>query len=508
MDRKMRILWIDDEIEHLKPYIYILCEKGYEVDTATNGPDGIEMARRKDYDLVLVDEMMPGIDGIETLENLKKSNEDIMVAIVTKLEDEELIDEAYGKLADDFVIKPFTPSQFLASIKRLLERKELVKRNIAKSFAEEIRNLPLPDTWDNWIEYHKIITRWRLRFKRFGERSLKEIEEEFSEEAMTGFGKFVEKEYRKLILNSTIPTSTHLFKKFIFPLLKEKKQKIVFLLFDSMRLDQYFTILPFWKENFETKTNYYISILPSATPYARNAIFSGMMPSDIVKNYPEYWIWNEEGQNRYEDLLFKFYLEKEGLKEDFLFKKITRTDVHEKIFEEYVNSPNRIKIMVVNFLDVLIHSVTKKHIAEEVFRNEYALLDITRTWFINSIFPPFIEKLKKTEHIVFLTTDHGFIKVKKPLIIHGGRIISRNLRYKYGNSLKANKKGCIILHNPSEFFLPVPQRGMRFAIAKENYYFIYPTKPKEYEIEYKFTYQHGGISPDEMILPFGKFTPK
>lgn len=506
MDRKMRILWIDDEIEHLKPYIYMLSERGYEVNTATNGPDGIEMVKKKDYDLVLVDEMMPGIDGMETLQHIKKENEDIIVAIVTKIEDEKLIDEAYGKFADDFVIKPFTPSQFLASIKRLLEKKEIARKNIARIFAEEIRSIPPPNTWKEWIDYYRIITRWRLRLKRLGEKELKNIEEEFSKEANIGFGKFVEERYPELF-KKNLTTSCSLLKNHVFDFIK-KGEKVLFLLFDSMRLDQYFILLPFFREDFNIKTEYYISILPSATPYSRNAIFSGMMPAEILKNYPAHWVWEEEGQNRYEDLFFKSYLEREGINQNFIFKKITRTDIHEKTLTEIIASKEKIKVIIVNFLDVLLHSVTRKHIVDEIFKNEYAFLDMTRTWFLNSIFPSLIEKAKKMDHIVFLTTDHGFIKVKKPLIIHGGRFISKNLRYKYGAALRADKKGCILLHNPAEFFLPVPQKGMRFAIAKEDYYFIYPTKPKEYEIEYKYTYQHGGISLDEMILPIGEFIPK
>lgn len=503
----MRILWIDDEIEYLKPHIYMLKEKGYKVDTTTNGPDGLKLVREKSYDLVLVDEMMPGIDGIETLTRIKNESEDTLVTIVTKLDDEKLVDEAFGKLADDFIIKPFTPTQLLASIKRLLEKKKLVEEEMMKEFAKEINCLALPQNFEQWIQYYKVLTKWKLRFRKFKSTSFQKIEELYREESMIAFAKYLEEEYTYLIKRNEITTSKNILKNYVFPFLKEGK-KIFFILFDSMRLDQYLTLLPYFKKYFNTQTKFYMSILPSATPYARNSIFSGLMPIEILKLYPHYWVWNEEeGQNRYEEELLREYVAREAIDTEINFKKTTHTAFKEKMFDEFLLQSSQFSILIINFLDSLIHSLRKENILQEVISNEYNLLEFTNTWFLNSPFPSFMERLADAGYVVILTTDHGFVQVKKPAIIQGGKVISKNLRYKYGSALQCPRKTCILLNYPEKFWLSVPQKGMRFAIAKESYYFIYPTKSKEYEAKYKFTYQHGGISPEEMILPVGILTP-
>ncbi|MBD3286721.1 response regulator, partial [candidate division WOR-3 bacterium] len=284
----MRILWIDDEIELLKPHIYSLKEQGYEVDTATNGPDGLEQVKQRDYDLVLLDEIMPGMDGIETLTAIRAESEDVLVAIVTKSEETDLVDSAFGKLADDFIIKPITPTQLGSAIKRLLERKRLVRDNLSREYSQELMQAEIPADWDGWVESYRSSVRWELRFKRFGDQGLRDLGDERREELRREFSHYIEENYPGWLKEGGGPVlSPDILPSFVFPNLREKRE-VVLLLFDCMRLDQYLVLLPFFKEFFDTQTDYYCSILPTATPYSRNAIFAGLYPSEIAERYPRY----------------------------------------------------------------------------------------------------------------------------------------------------------------------------------------------------------------------------
>lgn len=504
----MRILWIDDEIDYLKPHIYSLRERGYEVDTANNGPDGLEKLRERDYDLVLLDEIMPGMDGIETLSCIRAESEDVLVAIVTKSEEEELVDSAFGKLADDFIIKPITPTQLGSSIKRLLERKKLVKDNISREYTQEMMRADTPQDWGAWVEAYRRDVRWELRFKKFGDEGLRDLGNEQREEMRREFSLYVEQNYPNWISNKSCPVlSPDILKTYVFPML-EAGEEVVFFLFDCMRLDQFQVLLPYFKEFFDSKVEYVSSIIPTATPYSRNAIFAGLYPQEIAERFPKYWVWEKRGQNRYEKQLLAEFLRREGLDVDFLFSKTANVQIAEKDAEFLVSRKERFKVSILNFLDVLIHSVKPDTLLEGLLPSDYALVDMTRAWFGNSFFPNLLERLADRGVKVVLTSDHGFLRVERPTIIKGGRDISANLRYKYGPALTVDPKDAVNLSNPHKYKLPGFQRPTNFVIAKRDCYFIYPTKPKEYEAQYKHTLQHGGISPEEMILPLGIFTPK
>jgi len=504
----MRILWIDDEIELLKPHIYSLKERGYEVDTATNGPDGLEHVKERDYDLVLLDEIMPGMDGIETLTAIRAESEDVLVAIVTKSEEADLVDSAFGKLADDFIIKPITPTQLGSSIKRLLERKKLVRDNLSREYSQELMRTDIPVDWDGWVEAYRRNIRWELRFKRFGDQGLRELGDERRDELRREFSHYVEENYPGWLREGGGPTfSPEVLPRYVFPSLKEKKE-VVFLLFDSMRLDQYLVLLPFFKEFFDTKTEFYSSIIPTATPYSRNAIFAGLFPSEIAERYSRYWVWNQQGQNRYERELLTEHIKRAGLPVSALYLKTKRVQDSERELEKLISRNEELRVFVMNFLDVLIHSVRPHSLLEEITPSDYALVDVTRAWFANSHFPRIIEELSDRGVTIVLTSDHGFLRVSKPTIIRGGREISLNLRYKYGPALSVNSKDAVSLSDPRTYKLPKFPRPANFVIAKRDCYFIYPTKPKEYEAQYKNTLQHGGISPEEMIVPIGIFSPK
>lgn len=504
----MRILWIDDEIELLKPHIYSLKERGYEVDVATNGPDGLELVKKRDYDLVLLDEIMPGMDGIETLSAIRVESEDVLVAIVTKSEEEELVDSAFAKLADDFIIKPITPTQLGSAIKRLLERKRLVRDNLSREYSQELMRAEIPTDWEGWVQAYRRDVRWELRFKRFGDEGLRDLGDEQRGQMRREFSLYIEENYPRWLKEGGGPgLSPRVLSQHVFPLLREGKE-VVFLLFDCMRLDQFLAILPFIKEFFDAHIEYTCAILPTATPYARNAIFAGLYPQEIAERFPHYWVWNQHGQNRHEKELLSEFLKRERVSASIIYRKAFRGQDASRDAESIISRKEKFRVFVLNFLDVLIHSVKPDSLLEELAPSDYALVDVTRSWFANSIFPPLLETLAERGVTVVLTTDHGFLRVAHPTIIKGGREISANLRYKYGPALTVNPKDAVSLSDPRVYKLPRFPRPTNFVIAKRDCYFIYPTKPKEYEAQYKHTLQHGGISPEEMILPLGIFTPK
>jgi len=502
----MKILWIDDEIDLLKPFIYLLQQEGYEVKTATSGEDGVKLANKEVFDLIFLDEIMPGVDGLEVLRKIKSDNSQQVVVMVTKSEEENLMTQAYGGWVDDYITKPFSFNQVLSVLNRILKRRVIIEEKMAEDYATQFRTMAEPRSYDEWIEYYKNIVSWDIRLLEFGGKDLKALHEERKHESNVGFGKYIENEYPNLTKGKGPILSHTLFSQAILPILKEGP--IQFIVFDSMRMDQYFKLLPYFRDYFEITTQYYFSILPTATPYSRNALFAGLLPLEILQQYPQYWTFEEKRQNRYEKELFDEFLKRHNLRIKFSFHKLTSIDEIErdvrKISEENVD----ITIVVINFFDLLIHSIPGRGDMKGILEDERVLLNLLGYWFPHSpIFELFKNQAKKRKRLL-LTTDHGFIRVRRPTIIYGGREISPNLRYKYGPAIRVDKKAAMISNNPGDIHLPSDDPSVRFAIAKEDHYFIYPTKPTEYEREFKFTFQHGGISMEEMILPLGIMKPR
>ncbi len=497
----MRILWIDDEMELLKPFVYSLKKKGYEVETATNGPDGLTLARTKDFDLVLLDEWMSGMDGLAVLKGLKAIDPNILVAMVTKSEEEGLMNEAYAKLVDDFVIKPLSQTQLLSVLKRLLEKKKIVAERLAQEYSQSF-GYDLPRTWSEWTTLYQNLVRWSLLLTRFGDEGLKEIHEDRFQSATASFVRFIEEEYPRWMKGRHAPIMSHqFFKEYVQPELGTRP--VYFLLFDSMRLDQWFSLMPIIQEQFRVDTKYYCSILPSATPYARNAIYAGLVPSEISRQYPHYWVSEPKGQNRYEKELLEEQLKRAGSRAKSVFIKITRAQELASAQELLLKGNADLYVLVINFLDFLIHSVKSVTLLDELVRDESTIVGLTRLWFSSSLVYELLRILANRNCRIIITSDHGFIRVRRPTLVYGGREISANLRYKHGGALRCDTKTAVVLNNPNEYMLPVENVTTRFIIAKEDFYFIYPTKPKEYEATYKHTFQHGGISLEEMILPVG-----
>jgi len=502
----LKILWIDDEIDMFRPFVYALKDKGYEVETATNGPDGIELAKTHDFDLVLLDEIMTGMDGLEVLRRLKQIDNNLLVAMVTKSDQEALINEAFGKLVDDFVIKPFTPAQLLAVIKRLLEKQQLVSSRIAQEYMAAMNEARDLDSWESWVEYYRLLGNWQRLLGRYADSGLQEIQVDRRREANVGFNHFVEDEYQGWLAGKGPTLSHQVMDRFVRP--HWTGPNTYLLLLDSMRADQWEAIVPLLQDYFDISTSSYCSILPTATPYSRNAIFSGLLPLDIQRRYPKYWVTEDTGQNRFEAELLEEQLRRMRFDGRHLFIKVSHGGELENNRAALLDKNVRFAAVVINFLDLLIHSIKTTRLLDEIIPDDASLVGMTRVWFSSSPVFEFLKTLARRDCTVIVTSDHGFIRVKRPTLIYGSREISANLRYKHGAAIRVEGRDAILLNDPATFMLPSDHIGTKFAIAKNDYYFIYPTKPREYEKAYKYTFQHGGVSLEEMVVPIATLKPR
>lgn len=502
----MRLLWIDDEIDLLRPFIYGLQNRGYEVDTATNGPDGLDMLNDRSYDLVLLDQMMSGMTGLDVLRRVKETRPNVLVTMVTKSDDEQLVDEAYGDLVDDFLVKPFTPAQLLASIKRLLDKRRLVGERIGQQYLSAVHTRPEPRSWQDWVERYQLLVGWQQKLGHYGDSALVGVQEERWREENEEFGRFVERDYRSWLAGDGPVLSHRLMPEYVLPRCEERPTCLLVL--DAMRTDQWLTIEPLVREFCSVETGHYCSVLPSATPYSRNAIFSGLLPLDILNRYPDCWVFEESGQNRHEERLLTEHMRRVGFRHRFSYHKAGSGEELDRARGALLDREVRLTVLVVNFLDMLIHTVKTTRVLDEIVADDSALAALTRVWFQASPLPAIIRSLIRRDRQVVVTSDHGFLRVRRPVEIHGGRKMSANLRYKHGGAIRIDERKALLLRNPADWMLPVDSQSSSFAIARSDYYFIYPTRPREYERTYKHTYQHGGISLWEMVVPVATLRPK
>jgi CheY-like chemotaxis protein len=502
----MRLLWIDDEIDLLRPFIYGLKERGYEVDTATNGPDGLDMLAAQDYDLVLLDQMMAGMTGLDVLRRVKERAPNVPVMMVTKSDEEPLVDDAYGDLVDDFLIKPFTPAQLLAVLKRLLDKRRLVTDRIGRQYTEVLAAAAEPRNWPDWVARHLLLTGWQDKLGRYADRALEDIQEDRWREENEAFGRFVESGYRSWLKGGGPVMSHRVIPEHVLPRCEERPTCLLVL--DAMRTDQWLAIEPLLREFCAVETDHYCSLLPSATPYSRNAMLSGLLPLDILRHHPQLWVFEESGQNRHEEELLTEHMKRVGFRHRFAYHRAGSSDEFERVRGTLLDREARLSVLVVSFLDLLIHSVKTTRVLDELVSNDAALVAMTRVWFRASPLLAIIRSLIRRDWAVVVTSDHGFLRVRRPVEIYGGRKMSANLRYKHGGAIRVDERKALLLTNPAEYMLPVDSESSSFAIARSDHYFIYPTKPREYERTYKGTYQHGGISLWEMVVPIATLRAK
>jgi CheY-like chemotaxis protein len=511
------ILWVDDEIDILAAHIIFLKDKGYNILEASNGDDAVELVTKGGIDLVLLDEMMPGKDGLSTLMEIKDINPLMPVIMITKSEEEHLMNEAIGKKIDDYLTKPVNLSQVLSAIKRILERQKLTENALTMEFVKDFSRINSmisgPLSWQDWIDIHIKLSEIDIEIEKFRDFGLKQSLQDLKKVTSAEFGSFVVRNYKNWIKGNDSPLmSNKIVEKFVLPHLKEGKQTF-FIVVDCMRLDQWLMIEPILGQYFSVKRDYYYSILPTATPFSRNSIFAGEFPDKISELYPELWdrTSNESSRNRHERQLMDRQLTKLGMKFKSEPKYVKVLDFEEgqnlaRKISSYTSEP--LLSVVFNFVDILVHGRSESEILQEVAPNEAAFRSLMRSWFEYSHMFELLKKISEWDCTVVITTDHGSVIGTRGTLAHGKRDTSTNLRYKYGDNLNCEPKQAWLVKDPKDLKLPTWGLATTYIIALEDYYFVYPTKYSEYKRQYQNSFQHGGISLDEMILPVITLKPK
>ncbi len=515
---KLSILWADDEIDLLKPHVLFLQDKGYEVKTVSNGLDAIEQVKKQNYDIIFLDENMPGLSGLETLVKIKNVNSNIPVIMITKSEEEYIMEEAIGSKIADYLIKPVNPNQILLSLKKNLDNKRLISEKTNQSYQQEFRNIGMSMSdrlsFDEWVEVYRKLVYWEIELEKTNDQGMYDILTMQKNEANQLFSKFVENNYLGWLKNpDSAPLLSHqLFKKKVFPFADAGDEPVFFILIDNLRLDQWKTIQPTILEYFKVvEEDTYCSILPTATQYARNSIFAGLLPSEIEKRFPQLWFNDDDegGKNMHEEAFLLDQLQRFKKPYKHSYNKITNFDAGKNLVDSIPNLfQNKLNVIVYNFVDMLSHARTEMQVIRELADDEKAYRSITLSWFEHS---PLLETLKRIAQKtckVIITTDHGTIRVKEPSKIIGDRNTNTNLRYKQGKNLNYEKRDVLEIKNPTDAFLPKANVSTAFVFVKGDKFFAYPNNFNFYVNHYRNTFQHGGISPEEMLIPFITLTSK
>ena len=530
------LLWVDDEIELLRAHIIFLEKKGYEVVTVSNGTDAIDQCRQKTFDLILLDEMMPGLSGLETLQTIKEISPATPVVMVTKSEEENIMDQAIGSKIADYLIKPVNPSQILLTLKKNIHRKEIVTEITQSGYQQSFQDIALQisdcKTYSDWTNVYKRLVHWELELSST-DSSMTEMLNMQKEEANNGFAKYIKANYMDWVAPSSNRASAagrgmlrlsqtknaqkntqadnadrplmsnDIFKKKIFPLL-DNGEKVFLIVIDNFRFDQWRVLSQEIGDMFDIDEQTYISILPTATQYARNAIFSGLMPVQIAQMFPELWVDEdeEEGKNLNEEPLIKTQLERFRRHDPFSYHKVNDSAGADRFLQKFNQlEANDLNVVVINFIDMLSHARTESKMVRELANNESAYRSITLSWFRHSVLSDLFKLLSQSNYTTVITTDHGSIRASKPVKIIGDRNTNTNLRYKLGKNLNYNAKEVFVIKEPNKAQLPSPNLSTSYVFATGNSFFAYPNNYNYYVSYYKDTFQHGGISMEEMIVP-------
>lgn len=515
---KKKILWADDEIDLLKPYVIFLEEKGYQVTTVSNGQDAIETIKKEFFDIIFLDEHMPGLNGLETLIKIREINNDIPVIMITKNEEEDLMEAAIGSKINDYLIKPVKPNQILLTLKKHLEQKQIIEKEFLNIYQGEFAKITMlinnAINFDDWVEIYKKLVNIELDLEKINDKQLNDILQFQKQEANRGFVKFIKNNYInwfKPDCNNKPVLSPIIFKEKLFPLVDEGN-KVILILIDNLRYDQWKAISSIISEYYLIKEEFiYCSILPTATQYARNSMFAGLMPKEIQNLYPNLWLNDDEegAKNLKEEELLSIQLNRLGKKYKWQYEKILNVKYGKKISDQYSAFTNfDLSILVYNFIDILSHANTEIEVIRELADNDYAYRSIIVSWFKHSYLYDLLKNLSNQQFVLALTTDHGSIRVNNPLKVVGDRKTSVNLRYKMGKNLQYNPKEVFEISDPHSVHLPKSNVSSKYIFACSNDFFAYPNNYSYYVSYYRNTYQHGGISMEEMIIPFVTLLPK
>lgn len=515
--QKATILWVDDEVNLLKPHILFLEQRNYSVHTCESGAEALEEIVKNDYDIIFLDENMPGLSGLETLQEIKEVKSLVPVVMITKSEEEFIMDDAVGSKIADYLIKPVNPNQILLSLKKNLDKNRLVSEKTTTNYRQEFRKIAMDlaavNTIDEWVSLYQKLIFWELELENIEDDSMAEILESQKQEANSQFFKFVERNYPDWFdAKGEHPVMSHtVFKDYALPVIKEG-QPVLMVVIDNLRYDQWKIIEPILSQGYKkVEEKPFFSILPTATQYARNAMFSGLMPLDIEKLYPEYWKndVDEGGKNLYESELLTHQLKRLGLSLKHSYTKVTNLHYAKKFAEKFTeNKDQDLTVLVYNFVDMLSHAKTETEVIKELVSDDKAYRSLTLSWFKNSPLLDIINQAKKLGFTLIITTDHGTINVKNPTKVVGDRETSLNLRYKTGRSLTYESKDVFAVKNPKDIRLPATNVSSSYIFAKTDMFLAYPNNYNHYVNYFRNSYQHGGISLEEMIIPFVVMKPR
>lgn len=518
-----QILWADDEIDLLKPYIMFLQSKGYDVTPVNSGADALEEVEKGKFDVVFLDENMPGMTGLEVLPQIKQMKPNLPVIMITKSEEEHIMEEAIGSKIADYLIKPLNPKQILLSVKKILDKKRLEEEKTNISYQQEFRQLAMQYqdrmNHEEWADIYKKLLFWELEIDRTENKSMAEVLNMQKSEANSNFSRFIEENYEDWLNDPRAdkPLMSHqLMRKKVFPLVNESSP-LFFLLIDNLRYDQWKILEGLIQDYFtvEEEISYY-SILPTTTAYARNAIFSGMMPSEIEKQYPKHWVQDlgdsedEEGFNQHEEFFLQEQIRKSRISCKTSYNKVIHNNQGKSLVDNFNRlMQNNLNVIVYNFVDMLSHARTDMAMIKELAPDESGYRSITASWFTHSPLFDLVKKISEKKGRLIITTDHGMIRVQNPVKIVGDRSVNTNLRYKQGKNLNWDSDDHVLIcRKPERFFLPKINVSTTYVFTMEDYFFAYPNNYNHYVSHYRNTFQHGGVSLEECIIPFVYLTAK
>lgn len=513
-----RILWVDDEIERLQPHIIFLEGRGFKITGVSSGEDAVVEVEKGNFDLILLDEMMPGMDGLTTLEEIKKLRPHVPVVMVTKSEEEHIMNEAIGKNIADYLVKPVNPTQVLAVAKKNLESRKIQSDFFTRDYVQKFNQLRArlygPMGPEDWIEIHQSLSQWDLELDKHEDDALRSSHESQKREFNLEFAKYIERQYPTWLHDDSGPVlSPEVIPHFVTPLLAEGKP-VFFVLVDGMRLDQWLTVEPLVNEYHEIQRDYYYSILPTSTPFARNSIFSGRYPDDLAKVKPELWAAgtaDERSLNRFEDEFLRDLYGRLKVKTKGDVKYFKIGDLKEGDgFTKKLASHSNVSLygIVFNFLDILAHGRSRNRVLQQIARDESAFRSLMLSWFPHSTLFDIIKHAASVGATCVITSDHGTVLATRGTIAYGKRDTSTNLRYKYGDNLNCDPNESLLIKNPDTYRLPRMSLATTYLIAREDYYFVYPTNYHEYNRQFQNSFQHGGISLEEMIVPLAILRPR